>query len=58
MMLRNPHYIGLIRHKKETYPGEHAAIIDRETWDKAQTLLDDNIQGKRRKVRATKESLF
>ena len=24
MMLRNPHYIGLIKHKKESYPGEHA----------------------------------
>ncbi len=58
MMLRNPHYIGLIKHKKVTYPGEHAAIIDRETWDKAQTLLNDNIQGKRRKVRATKESIL
>lgn len=57
-MLRNPHYLGLIKHKKETYPGEHDAIIDRETWDKVQALLDDNIQGKRRKVRATKESLF
>ena len=35
-MLRNPHYLGLIRHKKDTYPGEHEAIIDRQTWDKAQ----------------------
>jgi DNA invertase Pin-like site-specific DNA recombinase len=58
MMLRNPHYIGLIKHKKESYPGKHAAIINRETWDKVQTLLDENIQGKRRKVRATKESLL
>jgi len=58
MMLRNPHYIGLIKHKKVTFPGEHAAIIDRETWDKAQSLLNDNIQGKRRKVRATKESIL
>jgi DNA invertase Pin-like site-specific DNA recombinase len=31
ILLRNPHYIGLIKHKKETYPGEHPAIIDRET---------------------------
>lgn len=57
-MLRNRHYLGLIKHKKESYPGEHSAIIDRDTWDKVQSLLDDNIQGKRRKVRATKESLF
>jgi DNA invertase Pin-like site-specific DNA recombinase len=57
-VLRNPHYLGLIKHKKESYPGEHPAIIDRATWDKVQALLDANIQGKRRKVRATKESLF
>ncbi len=57
-MLRNSHYLGLIRHKKETYPGEHPAIIDRETWDKVQAQLDGNIQGKRSKVRATKASLF
>lgn len=58
MMLRNPHYIGLIKHKKESYPGEHAAIIDRGTWDKVQAVLDENVQGKRRKVRATKESIL
>ncbi len=58
MMLRNPHYLGLIKHKKESYPGEHTAIIDRETWDKVQALLDANIQGQRRKLRATKESIF
>jgi site-specific DNA recombinase len=57
-VLRNPHYLGLIKHKKESYPGEHPAIIDRATWDKVQALLDANIRGKRRKVRATKESLF
>ncbi|MGC1363007.1 MAG: recombinase family protein [Silvibacterium sp.] len=27
-MLRNPLYLGLIRHKTEIYPGEHAGIID------------------------------
>jgi site-specific DNA recombinase len=57
-MLRNSHYLGLIKHKKDAYPGEHLAIIDRDTWDKVQAQLDDNIQGKRRKARATKESLF
>ena len=57
-ILRNPHYLGRIKHKKDSYPGEHPAIIERETWDKVQSLLDSNIQGKRRKTRATKESLF
>jgi DNA invertase Pin-like site-specific DNA recombinase len=57
-ILRNPHYLGRIKHKKDSYPGEHPAIIERDTWDKVQSLLDSNIQGKRRKTRATKVSLF
>jgi DNA invertase Pin-like site-specific DNA recombinase len=57
-LLRNPHYIGLIKHKKETYPSEHTAIIDRETWDKVQTLLDENRQGGKRKPRTTKASVL
>ena len=57
-MLRNPLYLGLIRHKTEIYPGEHAGIIDRVTWDEAQSLLDQNIHGKRRKERSTQPSLF
>jgi hypothetical protein len=57
-ILRNSHYIGRIKHKKETYPGEHTAIVDQQTWNKVQALLNSNIQGERRKMRATKESLF
>jgi DNA invertase Pin-like site-specific DNA recombinase len=57
-LLRNPHYIGLIKHKKETYPSEHTAIIDQDTWDKTQALLDENRQGGKRKPRATKASVL
>ena len=32
-LLQNPIYIGLIRHKKATYPGLHPPIIDQATWD-------------------------
>src|SRR3984885_4415051 len=52
-MLRNPLYLGLIRHKTEIYPGEHAGIIDQITWDRAQTLLTQNTHGQRRKERST-----
>ena len=58
IILRNPHCLGLIKHKKDCYPGKHQAIIERETWDKVQTMLDRNIQGQRREPRATKASLF
>lgn len=57
-MLRNPLYLGLIRHKTEIYPGDHAGIIDRDTWVKAKSLLDQNIHGQRRKERSTQPSLF
>ena len=57
-MLRNPLYLGLIRHKAEIYPGAHAGIIDRSIWDEAQSLLDQNIRGQRRKRRSTQPSLF
>ncbi len=33
IILRNPHCIGLIKHKKDSYPGEHQVIIHRETWE-------------------------
>jgi hypothetical protein len=49
---------GRIKHKKDSYAGTHTAIVDHETWDPAQALLGANTQGQRRKVRATKESLF
>ena len=38
-VLRNPIYVGQIRHKGVCHPGEHEAIVDREIWDKVQTLL-------------------
>jgi DNA invertase Pin-like site-specific DNA recombinase len=57
-MLRNPIYLGLIRHKTVVHPGEHVGIMDQATWDNAQSLLDHNIQGNRRKERSTQPSLF
>jgi site-specific DNA recombinase len=38
-VLRNPIYIGQIRHKGVCYPGMHEAIIERDIWEKVQTLL-------------------
>jgi DNA invertase Pin-like site-specific DNA recombinase len=41
-LLRNPLYIGRIPHKGETYPGQHVAIIDSDTWDAVQEQLTQN----------------
>jgi DNA invertase Pin-like site-specific DNA recombinase len=38
-VLRNPIYVGQIRHKGVCHPGEHEAIVERETWEQVQTLL-------------------
>jgi hypothetical protein len=40
-LLRNPIYIGEAVHKGVSYPGEHAAILDRKTWDKVQAAPAD-----------------
>src|SRR5260221_4431955 len=38
-VLRNPIYIGQIRHKGVCHPGEQEAIVGRDTWEQVQTLL-------------------
>jgi site-specific DNA recombinase len=38
-LLTNPVYIGRIRHKEQTYPGQHPAIIAAELWDRVQAQL-------------------
>ena len=40
-ILRNPIYIGKVRHKEELHEGLHEAIIDDATWKLAQTQLAD-----------------
>jgi site-specific DNA recombinase len=57
-ILRNHIYVGEIAHKGAVYNGQHEAIIDREEWTRVQKLLGQNRQGKQRKTRATKVSLF
>ena len=41
-MLNNPVYIGEAVHKGQSYPGEHDAIITRETWGKVHTILTES----------------
>jgi site-specific DNA recombinase len=38
-LLRNPIYIGEIRHKGTRYPGQQQPIVERPLWDMAQELL-------------------
>jgi site-specific DNA recombinase len=38
-LLANPIYLGEIRHRTVTYPGQHEAIIERATWERVQEML-------------------
>jgi site-specific DNA recombinase len=53
-LLRNPVYVGKIRHRDTTHPGEHEAIIPQQLWDRVQQRLDTNY--KTRHVRANAKS--
>jgi len=38
-LLRNPIYVGEVRHKEARYPGQHQPMVERSVWDKTQGLL-------------------
>jgi site-specific DNA recombinase len=44
-LLRNPTYIGKVRHKDEVHEGQHSAIVDPATWQAAQEIIDGNGGG-------------
>ena len=43
-ILSNPIYVGRLSHKGQAYEGQHAAIVDRETWDRVQDQLASHAQ--------------
>ena len=55
-ILKSPIYAGNIGHRGAIHPGQHEAIIDRETWDRVQAMLADHLQGERRAARAASPS--
>ena len=57
-ILSCPTYIGEVHHRGNVYPGLHTGIIDLETWNRAQQMLADNLQGHRRGPRAASPSLL
>ncbi len=40
-LLRNPIYLGKIRHKEKTWDGQHDAIIDKTLWHQVQERMQD-----------------
>ena len=53
-LLSNPIYIGRVPHKSTSHRGQHAAIIDKSTWEAVQAQLAENTQGPRRRRRRAK----
>ena len=57
-MLNNRVYIGEAVHKGTGYPGEHAAIIDREVWDKVHSILTESPRKRAARIRADTPALL
>lgn len=57
-MLNNRAYIGEAVHKGESYVGEHAAIIDRETWDRVHAILRESPRQRAANSRAQTPALL
>ena len=57
-LLNNRAYVGEAVHKGESYPGEHAAIIDRATWDKVHAILQESPRKRAARTRADTPSLL
>ena len=43
-MLSNIIYTGAVRHQGKIYPGEHAAILARDEWERVQRLMPQSAQ--------------
>jgi len=46
-LLKNPVYVGDIKHRDQRYRGEHEAVVSTELWDAVQTKLKSTHQGRR-----------
>jgi DNA invertase Pin-like site-specific DNA recombinase len=57
-LLNSRLYLGETVHKRDTYPGQHDAIVPKDLWDKVQALLQDNCQAKETGLRAKAPSLL
>ena len=57
-ILNNRVYLGEAMHKGTSHPGEHAAIIDRATWDKVHAILASNTVARSNRSRAQTPALL
>jgi DNA invertase Pin-like site-specific DNA recombinase len=57
-LLKNRTYVGEVGHKGAAYPGEHAAIIERDTWDRVLAILAENAHRRASRTRASAPALL
>ncbi|MGM0583949.1 MAG: recombinase family protein [Pseudomonadota bacterium] len=57
-LLNNRVYIGEAVHKGESYPGQHAAIVDRDLWDKVHAILAESPRKRAANTRAQAPALL
>jgi hypothetical protein len=57
-LINNRVYIGEAVHKGRSYPGEHAAIIDRALWDKVHAILQTSPRLRASNTRAQTPALL
>lgn len=57
-ILKNPIYIGKVRHHKNIYQGQQDPIIDSITWKRVQKQLEDNRSSNKRRTTTKQPSLL
>src|SRR4051812_29191617 len=57
-LLTNVLYIGSIQHIGQIYPGEHAAIVERGSWDRVQEMITQRATFARGKARNKHNALL
>jgi site-specific DNA recombinase len=57
-LLNNPVYIGMAVHKGTSHPGEHAAIVPQDLWDKVHSILAENVRTRSANTRAQTPALL
>ncbi|GEM_PF-1207841 len=57
-ILKNPIYIGKIRHKDKIYDGQHEALICTDIWNRVQAVLDKPVGAKTGQEKARHKNLL
>ncbi len=57
-LLNNQLYIGQVKHKDQTYSGEHEAVIEKKLWDEVHAIMGENGKSRGNKSRSKTPALL